>query len=78
MFVFVLGVTRGAACLLHRVFNHRDDRVIRDSPFARTVIVHDVTEPKPALLHELPRNCFFLPSAVQRWDVGIDVVAVGA
>jgi hypothetical protein len=37
--VLVLGVTRGAAGLLHLVFDHRDDRVICDATLARTVIV---------------------------------------
>jgi len=37
--VLVLGVTRGAACLLHLVFDHRDNRVISDTTLARTVIV---------------------------------------
>jgi hypothetical protein len=37
--VHVLGVTRGAACLLHRVFDHRDNRMIGDAALARTVIV---------------------------------------
>jgi hypothetical protein len=71
LLVFVVRVARGAACLLHLVFDHRDDRVVRNPSFARTVIVHDVTEPKPALLHELPRSLSF--QACQRWDVGIDV-----
>jgi hypothetical protein len=54
--VFVVGVARGAARLLHLVLDHGNDRVIRDAPFARTVVVEYVTEPKPALLHELPRT----------------------
>ena len=37
--VLVLGVARGAACPLHLVFNHRDDRVVSDATLARTVIV---------------------------------------
>jgi hypothetical protein len=30
--------------------------VIGDAALARTVVVQNVTEPKPALLHELPRS----------------------
>jgi ABC-type tungstate transport system substrate-binding protein len=56
LLVFMLGVARGAAGLLNLVFNHRDDSVIGDAALAWTVIVQDVTEPKPALLHELPRK----------------------
>jgi hypothetical protein len=55
--VFVVRIARGAAGLLHLVLDHRHDCVVRDPSFARTVIVHDVTEPWPALLHELPRSC---------------------
>jgi hypothetical protein len=52
----VLGVTRGAPRLSDVVFDHRDDDVIGDTALARAVIVQNVTEPKPALLHELPRK----------------------
>jgi hypothetical protein len=57
LFVLVLGVAGGAASLLHLVLNHCDDGMIGNPSFARTIVVHDVTEPKPALLHELPRSC---------------------
>ncbi len=40
-----------AACLLDLIFDHRHDGVVRDAAFARAVIVQNVTEPKPALLH---------------------------
>jgi hypothetical protein len=53
--VFVVRVARGASRLLHLVVNHRDDRVIGDAALARTVVVEDVTEPNPALLHLLVR-----------------------
>jgi hypothetical protein len=33
--------------------------VVRDAALARTVVVQNVTEPKPALLHELPRSVAF-------------------
>ena len=52
-------VAGGAASLLHLVFNHRDDRMIRDAALARTIVVQNVTEPNPALLHELPRSDAF-------------------
>lgn len=57
LLIFVVRVAGGAACLLHLVFNHRDDRMVRNAALARTVVVQNVTEPKPALLHELPRSC---------------------
>ena len=56
LLVLVVRVAGRATGLLHLVFNHRDDGVIGDAPFPRTVVVYDVTEPKPALLHELPRS----------------------
>ena len=56
LLVFVLGVTRRAPRLPDVVFNHRDDDMIGDAALARAVIVQNVTEPKPALLHELPRS----------------------
>ena len=59
LLIFVVRVAGGAACLLHLVFNHRDDRMIRDAALARTVVVQNVTEPNPALLHELPRSDAF-------------------
>lgn len=57
--VWMIGVARGAARLFDGVCDHRDDRVVRDPPLARTVVVENVTEPKPALLHELPRTDSF-------------------
>jgi hypothetical protein len=59
LLILVVRVAGGAACLLHLVFNHRDDRMIRDAALARTVVVQNVTEPNPALLHELPRSDAF-------------------
>ena len=59
LLVFVIRVARRAASLLHLVFDHRDDRVIGDTALARTIVVQNVTEPKPALLHELPRSRSF-------------------
>jgi hypothetical protein len=56
LLVLVLGITRGAACPLHLVFDHRDDRMVRDAALARTVVIENVTEPNPAMLHELPRS----------------------
>jgi hypothetical protein len=55
----MVGVAGRAASLLHLVFNHRNDRVIGNAALARTVVVQNVTEPKPALLHELPRSRSF-------------------
>jgi hypothetical protein len=56
LLVFVLGVACRTPRLPDIVFDHRDDDVIGDAALARTVIVQNVTEPKPALLHELPRS----------------------
>ena len=56
LLVFVLGVARRTPRLPDIVFDHGDDDVIGDAALARTVIVQNVTEPKPALLHELPRS----------------------
>jgi hypothetical protein len=50
LLVLVIGVARRAARLLHRIFNHRDNDVIGDAAFTRTIVVQNVTEPKPALL----------------------------
>jgi hypothetical protein len=47
-------VACGAASLLHLIVNHRHDSVIRDAAIARTIVVKNVTEPKPALLHYSP------------------------
>ena len=52
LLVFVLRVARGAPRLLHGVVDHRHDRVIGNAALTRTVVVQNVTEPKPALLHE--------------------------
>ena len=59
LLVFVIRVARRAASLLHLVFDHCNDRVIGDAALARTIVVQNVTEPKPALLHELPRSRSF-------------------
>jgi len=54
LFVLVVGIARRAARLLHVVIDHRYDHVVRNATLARTVVVQDVTEPKPALLHQTP------------------------
>jgi hypothetical protein len=54
--VLMLRLTRRAARLLHLVVDHRNDGVIGDAALARTIVVQNVTEPDPALLHELPRS----------------------
>src|SRR5687768_10274285 len=53
-FVLVLRVASRAPCLLDGVFDHRHDRMVGNAALARTVVVQNVTEPKPALLHENP------------------------
>jgi hypothetical protein len=59
LLVFVLGVAGGASRLPNIVLDHGDDDVVGNAALARAVIVQNVTEPKPALLHELPRNGSF-------------------
>src|SRR5215470_3986584 len=51
LLVFVVCVAGRAARLLHLIINHRDDCVIGNAAFTRTIVVQNVTEPKPALLH---------------------------
>jgi hypothetical protein len=50
--VLVIRITGGAARLFHLIFNHRHHRVIGNAALARTIVVQNVTEPKPALLHQ--------------------------
>ena len=50
-FVLMVRIARGTARLLHLVVDHHHDDVIRDAALARTVVIQNVTEPKPALLH---------------------------
>jgi hypothetical protein len=47
----MVGVARRASGLLHLVVNHRHDSVIGDAALTRAIVVENVTEPKPALLH---------------------------
>jgi hypothetical protein len=56
--VDVLRVARRAPRLLHVFFDHRHDGVIGYASLSRTVVVQNVTETQPALLHYLrPPNC---------------------
>jgi hypothetical protein len=54
----MIGVAGGAACLLDLFFDHGEDDMVGHAALARTVVVENVTEPNPALLHELPREPF--------------------
>lgn len=54
--VGMLSVAGGAACLFDAILDHRDHGVIGDASLARTVVVQDISQPKPALLHSLPRK----------------------
>jgi hypothetical protein len=54
--VLVLCVADAAASLFDVVVNHRHDGVISNTALARTVVVHHVAGPEPALLHALPRK----------------------
>jgi hypothetical protein len=50
-FEFVVCVAGSAACLLDLILNHGHHGMTGDAALAGTVVVQDVTEPKPALLH---------------------------
>jgi hypothetical protein len=52
--IFVIDVARRAPRLLYVVTHDCDDRVIGHAALTRAVVIQDVTEPKPALLHEVP------------------------
>jgi hypothetical protein len=55
--VFMLGLARGAAGLLHIRTNHCHNSVVGHAAFTRTIIVQNVTKPKLALLHQtLPKE----------------------
>jgi hypothetical protein len=51
--VLVIGIARRAPRLLDLVIHHRHHGVVGDAALARTVVVQDVTEPNPALLHSV-------------------------
>jgi hypothetical protein len=63
LLVFVLGVARAAPRLLDVVLDHGDDDVIGDAALPRAVVIQNVTEPRPALLHQIPPDESF-----RRWD----------
>jgi hypothetical protein len=52
----VLRVARRATRLLDLLADHGDDGVVGDTALARAIVVQDVTKPKLALLHEIPRR----------------------
>jgi len=51
LLVFVIRVAGRAPRLLDGVFDQRDHHMVGNAALARTVVVYNVTEPKPALLH---------------------------
>jgi hypothetical protein len=51
LFVFMVRIARRATRLLDLILDHRNDRVIGNAALTRTVVVENVTEPRPALLH---------------------------
>jgi hypothetical protein len=51
LFVRMIGIARRAPGLLHFIVNHRHDGVICDAALPRAIVVENVTEPRPALLH---------------------------
>lgn len=56
LFVLVIGLAGRAPGVGYLVVNHRGNRMVGHTSFPRTVVVHGVTEPKPALLHALPQE----------------------
>jgi hypothetical protein len=52
----MLEITGGAPRLLDDVVDDRRDGVVAEEAAPRTVVVHDVAEPKPARLHQIPRK----------------------
>jgi hypothetical protein len=57
--VLVICVAGRTARLLHLIFNHGDDGMIGNAALTRTIVVQNVTEPKPALLHQTLRSRSF-------------------
>jgi hypothetical protein len=51
LLVFMVGIAGRAAGLLHLVIDHGDNGVVGDAALTRAVVVQNVTEPRPALLH---------------------------
>jgi hypothetical protein len=51
LFVLVIRVARRTPRLFDGVVDHRHDRMIGNAALTRTVVVENVTEPEPALLH---------------------------
>jgi hypothetical protein len=51
LLVLMIGIARRAPGLFHFIVNHRHDGVICDAALTRAIVVENVTEPEPALLH---------------------------
>jgi hypothetical protein len=54
----VLGITGRAPRLFDGLFNHGDDRVIRHTTLTRAVVIQNVSETQPALLHSISPDLF--------------------
>jgi len=67
--VFVLRIARGAARLLHLGTDHGDNSVIGHAALTGTVIVQNVTKPKLALLHQIPRRQVWLEKKARGHEV---------
>ena len=61
--IVVLGVASGAAGLADLIINHGHHGVVAHTPFTRTIVIDDVTNPWLALLHEESPGYAF-----QRWE----------
>ena len=51
LFVFMFGIAGSATRLPNGFTDHRDNHVLRDASFTRTVVINDVAKPQRALLH---------------------------
>jgi hypothetical protein len=56
--VRVLGIAGRAPRLFDGLFNHGDDRVIRHTTLTRAVVIQNVSETQPALLHSISPDLF--------------------
>lgn len=72
--VLVLPVASAAPRLLHVVLHDCHDHVVRDAALARTVVIQNVTEPRPALLHQVPPE-HALSGGVGERDAGVKSLA---
>ncbi|MEQ1897932.1 MAG: hypothetical protein ABL971_11165 [Vicinamibacterales bacterium] len=66
LLVIMVCVAGGAAGVSDLVIDHRRNQMVGQAAFPRTIVVDGVTEPKPALLHALPRSRSFQNAVCKR------------